>query len=180
MRGESRRVYEVVVGACLATLGLVVRFGQSLCVNTQFEARDTRVKNCHNGNYDSGNICGLYDDVDFTANQMCCDCGGGFRWDQGSLDEEWDASAEYCYDDTGNGQLDSYGDGCSVVFIDGESICTGYDDVDFTASEMCCACGGGETRICENTDNGAKNSYGRSCVDVAIAHKSCMGDCLSH
>ena len=46
----------------------------------------------------------------------------------------------------------------------------GYDDSDFTASEMCCACGGGDTRICENTDNGAKNSNGRSCVDVAIAH----------
>ena len=34
---------------------------------------------CANGNYDSRNICGLYDDVDFTANQMCCDCGGGFN-----------------------------------------------------------------------------------------------------
>ena len=39
---------------------------------------------------------------------MCCDCGGGFTWDSGSLDEEWDASAPYCYDDTGNGQLNSY------------------------------------------------------------------------
>ena len=29
---------------------------------------------------------GAYDDVDFTASQMCCDCGGGFTWDPGSLD----------------------------------------------------------------------------------------------
>ena len=32
------------------------------------------------------------------------------------------------------------------------------------------ACGGGDTRICENTNNGAKNRLGRSCVDVAIGH----------
>ena len=92
MRGERRRVFEIVVGACLAMLGLVVRFGESICVNTNLEAKDSRDNRCSNGDYDSGNICGLYDDVDFTANQMCCDCGGGFKWNQGSLDEEWDAS----------------------------------------------------------------------------------------
>ena len=97
----------MVVGASLAMLGLVVRFGESACVDTQFDARDSRGNICQSGNYDSGNNCGLYDDVDFTASEMCCDCGGGFTWDHGSLDEEWDASALYCYDDTGNGQLNS-------------------------------------------------------------------------
>jgi len=142
------------------TLGAVVRFGESACVSTMLEAEDSRGKYCDNGNYDSGNICGIYDDFDFTANQMCCDCGGGFTYDLGSLDEEWDASAPYCYDDTRNGQLDSFGDSCNAVFVNGESsICVGYDDSDFTASEMCCACGGGDTRICENTDNALLNIF---------------------
>ena len=66
---------------------------------------------------DSGNICGLYDDFDFTANQMCCDCGGGFTWDLGSLDEQWDASAPYCYDDTGNGQLNSEQNTCGFYIL---------------------------------------------------------------
>ena len=140
----------------------------SACVDTELDARDRRGAKCYNGNYDSGNICGLYDDVDFTATQMCCDCGGGFRWDLGSLDEEWDASAPYCYDDTENGQLDSFWRSMFLLFYLMSLLRRLSDDSDFTASEMCCACGGGDTRICENTDNGAKNSYGRSCVDVAI------------
>jgi hypothetical protein len=46
------------------------------------DARDSRGGFCDDGNYDSGNICGLYDNAEFTANQMCCHCGGGFSWDQ--------------------------------------------------------------------------------------------------
>ena len=53
----------------------------AFCVDTEFEARDSRGKRVLDGNYDSGNICGLYDDDDFTANQMCCDCGG-FSWER--------------------------------------------------------------------------------------------------
>ena len=37
-----------------------------MCVSTYFEARDSRGLSCSNGDYDSGDICGLYDDVDFT------------------------------------------------------------------------------------------------------------------
>jgi len=122
-------------------LGRVVD-GEGVCVDTELDARDSRSGYCQDGTYDSGNTCGLNDDVDFTANQMCCHCGGGLSWNLGSLDEEWDASAPYCYDDTGNGQLDSYGDTCAYYILD-EFFCAGSDDSDFTASEMCCACGGG-------------------------------------
>ena len=87
MRGERRRIFEIV--ACLVMLG-VVKFGESDCVSTHIEATDSRGASCFNGNYGSQNICGVYDDVDFTANQMCCECGGGFMWDLGSLDGEWD------------------------------------------------------------------------------------------
>ena len=65
MRGRGEGLYEIVVGACLATLGLVVRFGESICVSTMLEARDSRDQLC--GNYDSGNICALYDNFEFTA-----------------------------------------------------------------------------------------------------------------
>ena len=67
MRRESRRVYEIVVGACLATLGLVVRFGESACMDTQFEAEDSRGDQCDDGTYNNENNCGLYDDFDFTG-----------------------------------------------------------------------------------------------------------------
>ena len=107
------------------------------CVDLDFEKRDTRGKSCTSEDYDSGS-CGLYDDEDFTANQMCCDCGGGFSWGLESLDEEWDASAPYCYDDTGNGELDSTGDTCGSFLNSDVSYCSTFDDSDFTASEMCC------------------------------------------
>ena len=157
MRGE-RRVFEIIVGACLVMLGRSNHMnenGELPCVSTNFEARDSRGKACANGNYggDDGDICGAYDDIDFTASQMCCHCGGGISWNPGSLDEEWDASAPYCYDDTGNGQLNQYDATCGAYLTNGVSFCATLDDSDFTASEMCCACGGGETRICENTPN---------------------------
>ena len=46
-------------------------------MNTQLDARDSRGLSCENGNYDSENDCGAYDDVDFTAQEFCCDCEGG-------------------------------------------------------------------------------------------------------
>ena len=38
---------------------------------------------------------------------------------------------------------DDYGDTCSSYYDDWPSACGYYDDEDFTASEQCCACGGG-------------------------------------
>ena len=81
------------------------------------------------------------------------------------------------YDRTPNGELDSDGDSCGAYYRYGDSLCVGYEDSDFTATEMCCACGGGDTRFCENMDNGAKNSLGQSCVDVAIRHNHGYSTC---
>ena len=39
----------------------------------------------------------------------------------------------------------SFEGSCETFHVYDESICAGYDDTDFTASEMCCACGGGDT-----------------------------------
>merc|ERR1719356_677545 len=45
-------------------------------------------------------------------------------------------------EDTANGATDSWGDDCSW-YDDHVTGCGQYDDNDFTANEMCCACGGG-------------------------------------
>ena len=52
---------------------------------------------------------------------MCCACGGG-----------------ECVDNEGDA-LDSTWDGCAGYW-NWPSLCGAFDDDDFTASEMCCAC----------------------------------------
>ena len=55
---------------------------------------------------------------------MCCACGGG--------------GEEECVDSEGDA-LDSTWDGCAGYW-NWPSLCGAFDDDDFTASEMCCAC----------------------------------------
>ena len=78
--------------------------------------------------------CGSYDDDDFTASERCCACGGG----EGTFAPT--ATSERCVDDLSTtGQFDK---GCSYFdYWPGE--CEKMDDEDFTATEQCCACGGG-------------------------------------
>jgi hypothetical protein len=61
-------------------------------------------------------------------------CGGGD-------DDDDDDDDDVC-DDTDRGATDSYGDTCDD-YADYPYWCGGYDDDDFTSSEMCCTCGGG-------------------------------------
>ena len=109
---------------------------------------------------------------------MCCECGGGFTWTLGSLDERWDGSGRYCYDDTGNGQLTSLNTACDIFNSFGD-VGSLFDTPTFTSSDLCCACGGGDTRICENTDDGATDRDGYSCVDVAIGLNHGLTTCGS-
>ena len=44
--------------------------------------------------------------------------------------------------DTAGDATDSYGDGCEW-YDEYPEECGAYDDEDFTAAEVCCACGGG-------------------------------------
>merc|ERR1719327_498127 len=97
--------------------------------------------------YWNGYYCGSYDDEDFTASDMCCICGGG----AGSVTAMPTATpslAPTAYWDlgctTGIGTEDNYGDSCDDWY-DSTSRCpanggTNYDDDDFTADDMCCAC----------------------------------------
>ena len=74
--------------------------------------------------------CGSFDDDDFTANDMCCACGGGGRARYSAEPEiddicpdSVDPTEESCLmafpeeltnfcEDTAGGTVDSYGDGC--------------------------------------------------------------------
>jgi hypothetical protein len=75
--------------------------------------------------------------------------------------------------DTTNGALDSGGDGCEYYELFPSSCFTGtYDDFDFTASDMCCACGGGDeviipaqSRVLESGKNNADSKYSTWDVD---------------
>ena len=60
--------------------------------------------------------------------------------------------------------------GCYRYTMNPDYNCGRYDDTDFKADEMCCACGGGsdhedgEIILCKDTDNGAVNSDGNGCT----------------
>jgi len=72
--------------------------------------------------------CGMYDTDDFKSEGMCCACLGG----------TWYQEPEVCFDMNGFGE-DTGGDDCTWYW-DYQDWCGAFDDDDFTASEMCCAC----------------------------------------
>ena len=80
--------------------------------------------------------CGSYDDDDFTASVHCCGCGGGQT-------VTVPVSEAVCEDTDGEAR-DGGNDSCSWYVMYPDS-CGAYDDEDFTASSMCCACNGGST-----------------------------------
>ena len=157
------------------------------CSDTNNGATDSWGDGC--SYYSSGIGCsGYFNDSDFTAETMCCGCGGGETIDDISgtsidigsnsqasvtysnieggysgtgnidLDPQFlpDDGVSECFElvetaigdclDTNNGATDSWWSGCDY-YADYPSSCnTGtFDDDDFTASTMCCACGGGDT-----------------------------------
>ena len=73
------------------------------------------------------NWCGAYDDSDFSSEEMCCACGGG-----------WESTCV----STNNGAQDSEGYRCGV-YVSDPTRCGAYDDGDFSSDLMCCVCGGG-------------------------------------
>ena len=83
--------------------------------------------------------CGAYDDDDFKANEMCCACGGGSPTPLNT--------AMQCVEANGTAK-DNGGDGCDWYGLSTNFLsCGGYDDADFDAASMCCACGGGQDML---------------------------------
>jgi hypothetical protein len=78
----------------------------------------------------------------------CCECAHGL-------------SQEACVD-TDDGAANDWGNGCNWYAENPEVLCSlNNDDTDFTALDMCCACGGGEDQVttpapevCEDDDEG--------------------------
>ena len=110
------------------------------CYDTELSGADTGGDKCawyaEGTNYFS---CGAYDDDDFRANEMCCACSGGSPTPLNT--------AIQCVDQN-RGAKDNGGDGCDWYGQMTNSLsCGGYDDADFDAGSMCCACGGGEDQL---------------------------------
>jgi len=94
--------------------------------------------------------------------------------DLGAYEQTWDATAPYCYENHRNQEMDEEQRTCAAYYNMDESYCGSADYWDFNASEICCACGGGETRICENTDDGRTNKIGASCIDIAVGNSHAL------
>lgn len=76
--------------------------------------------------------------------------------------------------DTDNGAKDRDLDDCADYTTSGHTDwCGHYDDRDFRANEMCCACGGGSTGQCRNTDRGKTDQDGDSCEDYVGNERWC-------
>ena len=81
--GARRTIGRPIAVMMLVVLALLKESeSEPLCADTMFEARDSYGDPCAYY-FEYPDECGGYDDVDFTAIQMCCGCGGGFSWDLG-------------------------------------------------------------------------------------------------
>ncbi|CAK0850541.1 unnamed protein product [Prorocentrum cordatum] len=127
---------------------------QATCADTSEEATGTNGGGCEWWT-DYAQYCAydyLYDDSDFTAGDMCCACGGGEVGDSTAPTPTSPTPAPTSSPnpatcaDTSEGATGTNGGGCEW-WTDYAQYCAYdylYDDSDFTAGDMCCACGGGE------------------------------------
>ena len=98
--------------------------------------------------YEHPEGCGMYDDDDFVAGDVCCACDGGY-WAQCT--------------DLDAGATDSGEDPCTWYDVNVDS-CGMYDDDDFKAHEVCCACYGGDWELgCVDYDFDTADSFGDGC-----------------
>ena len=92
-----------------------------------------------------------YDTSEFTASESCVACGGGQVVQDTWYETEEVQEVTECDDSMWDDHKDSSGHSCDgyVGYEDTHWCDEGApnDDSDFTSSEMCCACGGGEQEI---------------------------------
>lgn len=92
--------------------------GYTGCLDSNLNARDSYGDGCDW--YVSLDYCGMFDDADFTADDMCCSCGGG------------------CFDTHGDA-TDANGYGCEY-YNALPHMCGENDTEDFIAADVCCSC----------------------------------------
>eukprot|EP00939_MAST-03C_sp_MAST-3C-sp1_P005157 g5157.t1 len=97
--------------------------------------------------------CGMYDDGDFTADMLCCACGGG------------EIITNYFYTDTGG-----FDDNCPVELCDMERCRVG---------EYLTECGGASQGFCDRCNNAPENTYytGNGGQSNNCPYAACAEDC---
>lgn len=100
--------------------------------------------------------CGLYDDSDFSSNDMCCACGGGVP--------------PTCLDSNLTARTADNSTTCRNF---NQDWCGLYDDSDFSSMDMCCACGGGKEPSCKDLAHGALTADGLSTCDADFNPEWC-------
>jgi len=114
------------------------------CFDNSLGAKDPFEDGCDAYRRNPG-LCGTSDDEDFTAADMCCSCNGGSTADPGDPADTTTAGIPVepgCKDgDIGLDVVDRTGDGCDVYEMDPVRFCGSFDDDDFDANMLCCACG---------------------------------------
>jgi hypothetical protein len=130
--------------------------------------------------------CGDHDTSDFEAEELCCACQlsesesysestvTATETESVSETEEYSESESETFDlseceDAAGDATDSGGDGCEW-YIEYFMYCGSYDTDDFIANEMCCVCEEYDVEHhydwysdCENSADGATDSYGDGC-----------------
>jgi hypothetical protein len=136
--------------------------------------------------------CGIasYDDDDFTADTLCCACGGGQMSKKGTAKAAKVAAKKaakraagrgrtrpspsplpLCSDSDGNANGDSAGDTCADYY-DNPDWCGGeYDDDDFSSDTMCCACGGGGLQVVHAGDKSEADKAKAKKAEAKMAKK---------
>ena len=95
-------------------------------------------------------LCGFYDDDDFVAADLCCECAGGIPMQNICVDTDFSFT-------------DLTGDSCAW-YADMNGSCSGYwDDDDFSANDYCCGCGGGADVQCVSDSGPVGDSWGDGC-----------------
>ena len=146
----------------LVIAGLVKAGLAGECSHTDRTATDAGGDGCSWYSEDRTGYCGTYDDDDFFANSMCCECGGGVTLD----------CADTNIDTYGYTTGDSTGDGCDWYAEWGS--CGWFNDDDFDSQDMCCTCGGGIDLCTEGVNAAVGDSFGDSC-DWYIGNESWCG-----
>jgi hypothetical protein len=171
-----------------------------ICVNTDHDNVNSDGYSCSylNALHDNENIaydCETQADTsEFTASSMCCACGGGESWRSDiflpSNSESRCVNSSSCdvsYVDMMTFSRNSEGRSCSDITVllsyGFEDACThSYDTNEFTALNLCVACGGGvemvpdtwyfedDGSICLNTDHNSVNEDGFSCSYVVFSN----------
>ena len=110
------------------------------CIDGTDEGNATPTTNCGDENPILGCVDATacnYDPLSNTDDGSCIYAEDGYDCDGNPLEE--------CVNDDSVG--DSYGDTCSDWYDANPDGCGSYDTDTFTASEMCCACGGGSAPV---------------------------------